>query len=134
MNISIDINLRASEDITNSILTLAAVFHNVVPIFDKNPKVIMPKEQANTQSKEVKVSIEEETPKEKAAPKEKVHASKEEIKEITLKEVQDTLFSLSKGGKREEVKALIKKFGVTKLTDIPKEKYEQLLKEADSIN
>ncbi len=68
------------------------------------------------------------------APKEKLETSKQEVKEITLQEVRDTLVRLSKNGKAEEVKALIKKFGATKLTELPKEKYSELLKEADSMN
>jgi len=40
MNINIDINIRASEDVTNSLLTLAAVLHNAVPIFNEDPKAI----------------------------------------------------------------------------------------------
>ncbi|MBZ9689800.1 hypothetical protein G9F72_026360 [Clostridium estertheticum] len=45
-----------------------------------------------------------------------------------------TLARLSKDGKQEQVKALIKSFGVTKLTEIPKEKYGELLNGTNSIN
>lgn len=124
MNITIDINIRASEDITNSILTLAAVLHNAVPIFDKSPKVIEAKEEANIKNEEMKV------PKEMEISSEKVEASREEVKEITIEEVRATLARLSENGKDLEVKTLIKKFGVKKISDIPKEKYEQLLSEA----
>ncbi|MCB2291437.1 hypothetical protein LGK97_17055 [Clostridium sp. CS001] len=122
MNISIDINLIASEEITNSLLSLAAVLHNAVPIFNVNPKVLGPKEEVNIISKEV------------GAPKEKIEISNQEVKEITLQEVRSILAQLSKNGKGAEVKALIKKFGVSKLTEIPKEKYEQLLSEVEFIN
>lgn len=67
-------------------------------------------------------------------PKEKEEISSEEVKEITLQEVKDTLIKLSEAGKGEEVKALIKKIGATKLTQIPKEKYGELLKEAGLIS
>ena len=72
--------------------------------------------------------------KELQTPKEMQEISKQEVKEITLQEVRDALARLSKNGRTEEVKALIKKFGATKLTEIPKEKYSELLKEADSMN
>ena len=134
MNISIDINIRASEDITNSLLTLAAVLHNAVPIFNENPKVIETKEEPIIKNKEVKVLNEVKALKEVGAPKEKVETSNHEVKEVTLEEVRGSLSSLSDKGKGEEVKALIKKFGASRLTDIPKEKYEQLLSEADSLN
>lgn len=128
MNISIDINIRASEDITNSILTLAAVLHNAVPIFDKSPKVIEAKDEPSIKNEEMKA------PKEMEVSREKVEASKEEVKEITIEEVRATLARLSENGKDLEVKTLIKKFGVKKISDIPKEKYEQLLSEANFIN
>ena len=57
MNINIDINIKASEDITNSLLTLAAVLHNAVPIFNENPKVIQPKEELNVNDKELQATI-----------------------------------------------------------------------------
>lgn len=127
MNISIDINIRASEDITNSILTLAAVLHNAVPIFDKSPKVIEGKEEPSIKNEEMKA------PKEMEVSREKVETSKEEVKEITIEEIRATLARLSENGKDLEVKTLIKKFGVKKISDIPKEKYEQLLSEANFI-
>ncbi|MCB2312104.1 rRNA biogenesis protein rrp5 [Clostridium tagluense] len=122
MHINIDINIKASEDITNSLLTLAAVLHNAVPIFNVNPKAIELKDERPMKNQEV------------LAPNEKVETSRPEVKEITLQEVRGTLARLSKNGNQEEVKALIKRFGATKLTEIPKEKYGELLSEANSIN
>ncbi len=128
MNISIDINIRASEDITNSLLTLAAVLHNAVPIFNESPKAIMPKEELNIKNNEA------EALKEVGAPKEKLEPSKQEVKEITLQEVQGILKRLSDNGKGKEVKTLIKKFGVARISEIQKEKYGELLNEANFIN
>lgn len=125
MNITIDVNLKASEEVTNSLLTLAAVLHNAVPVFDVNSKNIEPKEV----EKEVQV------PKETVKKNNKKQETKkaEESKEITLEEVRGVLAKLSKNGKQTEVKALIKKFGGKKLTDISKDKYPELLKEAEMI-
>ena len=122
MNINIDINIRASEDVTNSLLTLAAVLHNAVPIFNENPKAIEQKLEHPRKSEETLTA------------NEKVETLKQEVKEITLQEVRNTLTRLSKNGKQTEVKALIKKFGATKLTEIPKEKYGELLSETGLIN
>ena len=122
MNINIDINIRASEDITNSLLTLAAVLQNAIPIFNENPKAIERKLELPRKSEEIQTA------------NEKVETLKQEVKEITLQEVRGTLTRLSKNGKQAEVKALIKKFGATKLTEIPKEKYGELLKQTDLIN
>ena len=56
INIDININIKASEDITNCLLTLVAVLHNAVPIFNENPKVIQPKEELNIDNKELQVA------------------------------------------------------------------------------
>ena len=122
MNIKLDINIKASEDITNSLLTLAAVLHNAVPIFNENPKVILPKEELNIKNKKSE------------SQNEKVELLEQEITEITAQQVRGILSRISDDGKASEVKALIKKFGATRLTDIPKEKYGELLKEANLIN
>ena len=122
MNINIDINIKTSEDITNSLLTLAAVLHNAVPIFNENPKVIQPKEELNIDNKELQVD------------KEKLEVTCKVVKEITLKQVKDILIKLSEAGKGEEVKTLIKSFGAAKIAQIPKEKYGELLQEVDLMN
>ncbi|MBU5439893.1 rRNA biogenesis protein rrp5 [Tissierella sp. MSJ-40] len=51
----------------------------------------------------------------------------------TLEEVRHHLALLSQRGKQAEVKALITKYGVRKLSEIPKEKYPELLKDAEGI-
>ena len=51
----------------------------------------------------------------------------------TLEEVRTTLMALSVAGHGAEVKELIGKFGVSKLSEIAPEHYEAVLKEAESI-
>ena len=57
-------------------------------------------------------------------------ASKEE-KLPTLEEVRAKLASLSKAGKQAQVRELITGFGVKKLSDIPREKYPELLEKVE---
>lgn len=52
---------------------------------------------------------------------------------LNLEDVRAVLAKLSQHGKTAEVKELIVKFGGTKLSDVPKENYSQLLKEAEEI-
>jgi hypothetical protein len=54
-------------------------------------------------------------------------------KDITLEAVRGKLASLSQNGKQAEVKALITEFGANKLSEIPKEKYPELLKKAEVL-
>ena len=103
-----DINIRVrvdSPDIMNALLALAEA---------------LPQMKTGVQIKE--------EPKEVQASKEK-----EEVKTTTLEEVRAGLAQLAQDGKQKEVKELIKKFGGKKLTDIPKDKYPELLKEVELI-
>ncbi len=56
-----------------------------------------------------------------------------QAKKLNLEDVRAVLAKLSQHGKTAEVKELIVKFGGTKLSDVPKENYSQLLKEAEEI-
>lgn len=51
----------------------------------------------------------------------------------TLETVRATLAGLSQNGMQKEVKAIIESFGVKKLTDIPAEKYSEVMKRAADL-
>ncbi|WP_199770780.1 hypothetical protein [Brevibacillus laterosporus] len=72
---------------------------------------------------------------EKKAAKEEEKAKEEGTGEqlIPLETVRAKLAALAKSGKQAEVKELIASFGASKLTDIPAEKYLQLLTQAEAI-
>lgn len=53
--------------------------------------------------------------------------------EITLEQVRAKLAALSQAGKAPEVKKLIASTGATKLTDVPAEKYGELLAAAEEL-
>ena len=53
--------------------------------------------------------------------------------EITLEEVRAKLAALMQAGKQAEVKKLLKKHGGNKLSDVPKENYPALLKDAEAV-
>jgi hypothetical protein len=56
-----------------------------------------------------------------------------QVKSIALEEVRAKLAVLSQNGKQAQVKAIIKKFGANKLTEVKAENYEALLKEAEEL-
>ena len=60
-------------------------------------------------------------------------ATESPSKAITLEEVRAKLAALSQGGKTVEVKALLKKHGADKLTDLKVEQYVTLLEEAGAL-
>lgn len=51
----------------------------------------------------------------------------------TMEDVRAKLTALNKAGKRAEVKALLTSFGVEKLSEIPEDKYEDLMGKAGEI-
>lgn len=53
--------------------------------------------------------------------------------EITLEEVRAKLAALMQAGKQAEVKKLLKKHGGNKLSDVPKENYPALIKDAEAV-
>lgn len=63
----------------------------------------------------------------------KTMESNEEAPKLTLENVRAVLAEKSQSGKQPQVKSLIKKFGADKLTEIPQDRYEELLKEAEGI-
>jgi hypothetical protein len=58
---------------------------------------------------------------------------KEEKKSVTLEEVRSVLAEKSRAGKTAEVKQLLTKFGVNKLSELDSSKYDELLKETEGI-
>ncbi len=52
---------------------------------------------------------------------------------VTLEQVRAKLAALTQSGKQPQVKELLAKFGAKRLTEVPTEKYAELLKEAEAI-
>ena len=61
----------------------------------------------------------------------------EEVREpatkISFEDLRAVLAVLTRDGKQKEVKELITKYGAKKLSDVPEEKYQELLDEARKI-
>lgn len=72
---------------------------------------------------------------EEATKEKEVKERKDQVAEktITLEEVRKVLATKSKNGKQAEVKELIKKYGVNKLTDIHACNYKELLELAEVL-
>lgn len=69
----------------------------------------------------------------KKAAKAESPAPAPEAKAITLEQVRAKLAEVSNAGKKNEVKELLTSYGVSKLTDLPAEKYSELLAEAEAL-
>lgn len=75
--------------------------------------------------------VEKKETKENKEPKKS--AKPEKAKLPTLEDVRAKLAALSQDGKQVQVKELITGFGAKKLSDIPAEKYPELLEEAGKL-
>ena len=83
-------------------------------------------------------SQEKTKPEEKSSPTltpAAVEISTEENQEktYTLEEVRAKLAALSRSGKQAQIKEIIASFGVNKLTEIPAEKYPEVMAKAEKI-
>lgn len=66
-------------------------------------------------------------------PQTKENQVEQEVKQPTLEEVRGLLARKSQEGKSAEVKALIEKFGASRLSDIQLESYAALMAEAEVL-
>lgn len=76
--------------------------------------------------------------KEEAVQKEQLPAEEEEQapqeeKDYTLVDVRGKLGALTKEGKKAQVQELIKSFGVDKLSQIPEDKYQEVMQKAGEL-
>ena len=58
----------------------------------------------------------------------------EEKRQITFTEVRQVLAAKSSAGHRLEVQEIIRRYGANKLSEIPEDKYEDVLKEAGELD
>ena len=151
MHITVDVNVNATE-LSNAILSLAGVLSMttkaapVIPSFGQGEqtesksnftvkiedikKEIAPIDKLNTA---IQNSMLPEKVADSTQPATQTDPGTDPVPVITLEQVRGKLAGLSQSGKQAEVKALITKFGVNKLTDIPKENYPELLAAAEAI-
>lgn len=96
-------------------------------------------------SKEIIVDAPKETLEEVELIEEKIQEKKEQMAEDAVEEVAETsngltfeevrikLAAISQKGKQKELKKLITSFGAEKLSDIPQEKYAELIEKAEEL-
>lgn len=97
-----------------------------------NPETIVTTEELKNETKaadQVKPVEEKPEKEETPAPAEE---SKKEVPEVsyTKEDVRGVLMAAMKAGKKKEVNALIKSYGVSRLGDIPEDKYAEVIKRA----
>ena len=71
--------------------------------------------------------------KEEAVPEEEPKTAPPEEVSYTLVDVRGKLGALTKAGKKAQVQELIQSFGVEKLSQIPEEKYSEVMQKAGEL-
>lgn len=121
MNITIKVEapeiVQAIDRLSQSILmaTTPRIVHD-----EPAPKAKRVKAEAPAPAPAVAPAPEAETPASEAAP-------------VTLVQVRARLAELSSEGKKEAIKKLMADFGVSKLTEVPEEKYSELMSAAEAL-
>lgn len=64
---------------------------------------------------------------------EKLEKSSTPEKKISITEVRAVMAEKSRAGKTQEIKQLLKEFGADKLSSVPEERYEELMKRAEVL-
>ena len=133
MNITVEIKAPGLEEALNNLAT--ALGGKAVSVPGPKTEQTQTKEEVKKDKAE-KVTAEEIPPSTEVAADAKEKAQDVEFTEektYTLEEVREKLSTLSRNGKRAEVKALIEGCGVSKLTEIPSEKYVEVMKKAGEL-
>ena len=132
--------ITAEFNSVDEVLAFASTFANknlggaTLPIVVNTPKISeVVKEEVKT-----KEPVQIHTPDKEEAPKEIVEEQappQEESKEetVTKEMVREKLGAAMKAGKQAEVKALVKKYGATKVPDLKEEHYKAVYEEAEAL-
>lgn len=67
-------------------------------------------------------------------PEKEAPAADHQEREYTLEEVRAKLAALNKAGKRADVKEILSSFGAQKLTEIPADRYAELMRKAGELD
>jgi len=138
MKFSIELNSSELVEAINngSLLALAEITSKTDTNAIEAAKIINNKEKA------VEITAEEKEPMQKSAKDTKSSAKtnsetetsvSNDSKTYTFIEVREKLASLSRAGKQAQIKALIEKFGATKLSEVKEEDYAALMEEAEGL-
>lgn len=72
--------------------------------------------------------------KKEEAKKEEAEPAKETAKAVTKTDVRAVALKISKAGKSDVLKEIFAKFEATKLSEVPEERYDELMKELVTVD
>jgi Flp pilus assembly CpaE family ATPase len=120
LNFKIELNLSASEELSNAILTIAAILHSVFINNSGSDKTIKGTDGIVKEGTNIKNG---------AANGEKSDG----VQAVTIEILREKLNLLSKAGKIDLIRALLKKYGSKNITDVATENYRALFRDIEDF-
>lgn len=124
------INAPDLNRLANAILALAEAINNKKEFQEK---ITITRKELQEAAEKITQHTQQELSTTEDISKSELKQEPEPSQQITLEQIRIKLASLAQAGKQAQVKELIAKFGGKKLTDIPPEKYPELLAEAEAL-
>ena len=124
------INAPDLNRLANAILALAEAINNKK---ESQEKITITRKELQEAAEKIAQHTQQELSTTEDISKSELKQEPEPSQQITLEQIRIKLASLAQAGKQAQVKELIAKFGGKKLTDIPPEKYPELLAEAEAL-
>ncbi|HLN88997.1 MAG TPA: hypothetical protein VK253_02920 [Candidatus Binatia bacterium] len=130
MNITININAPELVEAIQALASALSTGRSIIP--ETGAVTAMNIESAVARETETFEAPQVEEPKEelKEEPKQKPQSSPSQV---SLEQVRAVMTSLTQSGKQAEAKELIRSLGYKKLTDVPADRYAELLAAAEEI-
>ncbi|MFZ5817264.1 MAG: hypothetical protein ACOY93_18530 [Bacillota bacterium] len=132
MSINLTITASSPEELAHLLRGLAAAVPGVAQ--DPAPESTQPKRETrktSTKSEATTAPPATETPSE--TPGEATSTEETNTPTVTLEEIRARLAELVRAGKQAQVKELFPKFGATKLSEVPEDRWGELFEEAGKI-
>lgn len=108
-------------------LSKTGILEAVIKELEENNEIV--KSEKEEKAEQVTVVLPDEVPEVEKVIEKTEKTTKEENSSISKEEFKKRLVSLSKSGKKDEVKSVLKAHGYVKVSEVKEEEFEMILKE-----
>lgn len=108
-------------------LSKTGILEAVIKELEENNQIV--KSEKEEKAEQVTVVLPDKVPEVEKVIEKTEETTKEENSSISKEEFKKRLVSLSKSGKKDEVKSVLKAHGYVKVSEVKEEEFEMILKE-----
>lgn len=108
-------------------LSKTGILEAVIKELEENNQIV--KSEKEEKAEQVTVVLPDKVPEVEKVIEKTEETTKEENSSISKEEFKKRLVALSKSGKKDEVKAVLKSHGYVKVSEVKEEEFEMILKE-----